>query len=761
VTNGGFVKMFLNNQYLFEFGPLDQGFWPDGIYTAPTDLALKSDIEFAKALGFNMIRKHIKVERQRWYYWADTLGIVVWQDMPSCNSYTGSPQQIDPLDFITELTAMVTNHWNSPAIIMWDTFNEGQGQSETGAYGQTNTTYLVNLVKTLDPSRLVNQASGNNWVGAGDVLDSHNYPSPGVPSSSSQAVVCGEFGGVSLLVTNHTWSSSGNGEGTATNAADLLGQFNGFCALLSGFIGNNGMSAAVYTQTTDVENELNGLETYDRKVLKPDLRSMQAAINALYGIYSNAVIVPNSQTTGQSWKYTFVSPAANWFTNSFDDSLWTNGAGGFGTAGTPAINIGTTWNTADIWLRRTFNPGTLTLSQITNLVFSIFHDEGCEIYLNGVLAGSASGYITSYGHIAMSAAGQNAIVPNANNLLAVHCHQTTGGQGIDVGIDQQITIVPPPPMFVPNWTENGIGLTAQYFIGTNLSSSALVRIDPNINFNWGGGSPGAGVPTNQFSVRWTGKIQPRYSEGYTFHLTTTDGCRLWVNGQLLINKWHDDTNTDTTGSIALTGGQQYAIELDYYDNTNAAAAVLEWDSASQSRQVVPPGVLFAANTPPVLPTISNATLIAGQTLLVTNSATDADVPAQTFSWALTAPAGATIATNGLVSWRPTIAQSPSTNNFSVVVTDSGVPAMSATQNFFVTVQRPATPAFTSPKIVSGKFQSSVSGSTGPDYSVYVTTNLAGNWQLLLTTNPATLPFQLVDPVAPSLPQRYYRIQLGP
>ena len=100
-TNGGFLKMYLNNQFLFEFGPLDQGFWPDGLYTAPTDLALKSDLEMEKALGFNMVRKHIKVERQRWYYWADTLGILVWQDMPSCNSYTGSPSPpaVDPLDF--------------------------------------------------------------------------------------------------------------------------------------------------------------------------------------------------------------------------------------------------------------------------------------------------------------------------------------------------------------------------------------------------------------------------------------------------------------------------------------------------------------------------------------------------------------------------------------------------------------------------------------------------------------------------------------
>ncbi|MEI9960816.1 MAG: hypothetical protein WDM76_06690 [Limisphaerales bacterium] len=128
-TDNGFKKMFLNNHFVFEFGRLDQGYWPDGVYTAPTDDALKYDLQMEKALGFNMVRKHIKVEPQRWYYWADKLGILVWQDMPSCNSYTTnpSPPPVDSQNFIAELTAMVTNHWNSPAIISWVVFNEGQG----------------------------------------------------------------------------------------------------------------------------------------------------------------------------------------------------------------------------------------------------------------------------------------------------------------------------------------------------------------------------------------------------------------------------------------------------------------------------------------------------------------------------------------------------------------------------------------------------------------------------------------------------------
>jgi len=727
----------------------------------------RSDIESEKALGFNMVRKHIKVERQRWYYWADKLGILVWQDMPSCNSYTGnpSPPAVDPLDYIAELTAMVTNHWNSPAIIMWDNFNEGQGEAGSGnGVGQTNTAYLVQLTRTVDPSRLVNQASGGSYFGVGDVLDEHSYPNPGVPASSSQAVVCGEYGGVALFITNHTWSSTETGEGSANSLADLMSQYEGFCSQLSGFINNNGLSAAVYTQITDVETELNGLKTYDRKVLKPDLYFMQLAAASLLEQYSNAVIVPTSQTTGQGWKYTFTAPAANWYATGFNDSAWTNGVGGFGTTFTPAIVVNTTWNTADIWLRRTFNPGSLTPQQITNLVFNAFHDEDCEIYINGVLAGSASGYVSAYGQLTMNAAGQAAIVPNASNEFAVHCHQTSGGQGIDVGIGLITIIVPPPPIYVPNWLENGAGLTAEYFSDTNLSSNAFIRTDTNVDFHWGNASPGGSLPGHHFSVRWTGKIQPRYSEGYTFHLTTTDGCRLWVDGQLLIDKWYDDANgADKTGSIALTGGQQYGLTIEYYDNTNPAVASLEWDSASQTREVVPQGVLFPANTPPMLAAIPNASLVAGQTLLVTNNATDADVPAQTLAWSLlNPPAGANInSTNGLLTWRPAIAQSPSTNLISVSVTDNGTPPLSVTRSFNVVVLPPSAPTFNAPAVIAGKFQSMINGSLGPDYSIYTTTNLFGDWRLLLTTNPAAMPFLFDDLDATSFQQRYYRVLIGP
>ena len=218
-----------------------------------------------------------------------------------------------------------------------------------------------------------------------------------------------------------------------------------------------------------------------------------------------------------------------------------------------------------------------------------------------------------------------------------------------------------------------------------------------------------------------------------------------------------------TGSIALTGGERYDLRAEYYNCTNPADAALEWTSASQKLEIVPQGVLFPANTPPTLVPVADAAIVAGQTLRLTNSASDPDVPAQRLTWSLaTDGSGASInTTNGLLVWRPAISQSPSTNLFSVTVTDDGVPAMSATEQFSVAVLRPAMPQFSSPKFADGQFQSLIRGSAGPDYLVYASTNISGGWKLLLMTNPVTMPFLFVDSINTEFQQRYYRLQLGP
>jgi beta-galactosidase/beta-glucuronidase len=257
----GVTRMMLNGEFVFQVGPLDQGFWPDGIYTAPTDDALRFDVEETKRFGFNVTRKHIKVEPDRWYYWCDKLGLLVWQDMPSVNSYTDKPQPIDKPQFKTELVRMVQQCWNHPSIIMWVVFNESQGQHDTEG--------LVAEVKALDPSRLVNNASGDTDKQCGDVIDKHSYPGPESPKpEENRAAVLGEFGGLGLPIEGHTWSQKTWGYKDTKNTQDLTLGYEKLLEKSWLLNAESGLSAVIYTQLTDVESECNGLMTYDREVRK-------------------------------------------------------------------------------------------------------------------------------------------------------------------------------------------------------------------------------------------------------------------------------------------------------------------------------------------------------------------------------------------------------------------------------------------------------------------------------------------------------------
>jgi len=428
-TIGGLQKMLLNNQFLFQIGPLDQGFWPDGNYTAPTDAALRSDIEAEKALGFNLVRKHIKVERARWYYWADKLGILVWQDMPSINSYTREPQPIDAPQFRTELNRLVATHWNSPAIIMWVLFNESQGQHDTEA--------LVREIAAKDPSRLVNQASGGSHFGVGDILDVHSYPAPDCPDTTTQVRACGEFGGIGCQMPGHLWdpAKAGGNYTRADGPAELIRKYNQFLNDITAFKSSRGLSAAVYTETTDCENECNGLLTYDR-VMKADVRRIRAAnVRAITQTLTLTDVVPASDVMAINWKYTTTAPAADWFAPQFDDAGWSNGPASFGTGGR------TPWKTPGLWLRREFTLDALTPAKLAQVVLNVSHRGDCEIYLNGVLAAKLNGGTRTYVMEPLTDAARAALVPNGPNVLAVQCHGATGprakgGQFIDVGLSQ-------------------------------------------------------------------------------------------------------------------------------------------------------------------------------------------------------------------------------------------------------------------------------------------------------------------------------------
>jgi Concanavalin A-like lectin/glucanases superfamily/Glycosyl hydrolases family 2, sugar binding domain/Glycosyl hydrolases family 2/Glycosyl hydrolases family 2, TIM barrel domain len=546
----GVPQIYLNNQPYFEMGPLDQGFWPDGIYTAPTDDALKYDLQMEKELGFNMVRKHIKVEPRRWYYWADKLGLLIWQDMPSCNSYTANPQPVDANQFITELTRMVQTHWNHPCIIMWDIFNEGQGQTSVG---QTNTPYLVQLVKTLDPSRLVNQASGGNYYGAGDVFDQHSYPPPGDPISTTQVPVDGEYGGIGFLIPGHLWdpARAGGAYTGANTTNDIATIYDSWSDQIAGYKSSHGLNAAVYTQITDVENECNGLMAYDR-YLKVDPNRIRASNEkAISAHLYLSTLLPTSQNQGRIWSYTTNTPAANWYATNFDDSAWNRGPAGFGTSFTPGAVVRTTWNTPDIWLRQTFPLGSLTPTDRAKLVFNVYHDESCEIYINGVLAGSASGYVTTYVILPMNAAGQSALIANGTNVIAVHCHQTTGGQDIDVGISKETLLMNTlavPTDYTGYWPlDETNGTTAMDLSGngndgivSGATWSSNGKVKGCLNFNG----------LNDY-VQIANNVSNDFSISFWVKTTQTGGEGQWYQGRGLVDGFVSG-NADDFGT-ALSG----------------------------------------------------------------------------------------------------------------------------------------------------------------------------------------------------------------
>ncbi|RYY28105.1 MAG: glycoside hydrolase family 2 [Sphingobacteriaceae bacterium] len=427
--DGKYYRMYLNNKACFQYGPLDQGFWPEGLYTAPTDAALRSDLEMIKKLGFNMVRKHIKVEPQRWYYWADKLGLLVWQDMPSPNSYTFGTPPVDKEAFSNELTRMIETHYNSPSIVNWDIFNENQGQHDTKK--------LVALVRGLDPSRIVNEGSGSTNVGAGDLYDIHPYPAPAVSDSKSQANVTGEFGGIGYQPFSKVWNSKDLTQYiTMKNETDYLALYDKFATMLANFRNNKGLSAAVYTEITDVEIELNGLMTYDR-VLKADAEKIRRSnLKAIYQDVSEYVytVLPAADVTAQKWQYTTTGPGEDWMRKDFNSSGWLAGRGGFGTAGTPGAHIGTVWNTGDIWIRQQFELKNVSAASLNKLMLHIHHDEDCQVYINGILAAKLEGWTADYQNITISNAAKSALKRTGQNVMAIHSTNKTSGQYIDAGL---------------------------------------------------------------------------------------------------------------------------------------------------------------------------------------------------------------------------------------------------------------------------------------------------------------------------------------
>ena len=278
----GIMRMLLNGEEYFHFGPLDQGWWPDGLYTAPSDEALAYDIIKTKEYGFNTIRKHVKVEPDRWYYHCDRLGMLVWQDMPSGDRSNGWQNRKmydgNELKRSPESEAIYRKEWKEiidalkahPSIVVWVPFNE--------AWGQFKTAEISDWTKLMDPSRLVNSASGGNHIPTGDILDLHNYPHPEMYLYDPTRVnVLGEYGGIGLPLQGHLWRPDDNwGYVKFKDSGETTAEYVKYARQLLD-LARQGFAGAIYTQTTDVEGEVNGLMTYDRAVDKLEIEAVRKA----------------------------------------------------------------------------------------------------------------------------------------------------------------------------------------------------------------------------------------------------------------------------------------------------------------------------------------------------------------------------------------------------------------------------------------------------------------------------------------------------
>ena len=372
--------------------------------------------------------------------------MLVWQDQPSGmigNDKGGERggQQVmpdgkedvyfkpeDDKQFRTELKEMIDHLRGFGCIVAWVPFNEGWGQHATND--------ILKWTKQYDPSRPVNGPSGWEDRGYGDMKDMHNYPGPGMfPAMKDRATVLGEYGGLGLPVKGHLWQDRGNWGYESFDSVPALGAaYQRLTRKLHPLIGR-GLSAAVYTQTTDVEGEVNGLMTYDREVIKLDqalVAGWHAELKGPPPVVRD--IVPTSEQKPQTWAYSLAKPAGDWFAAAADVSQWKTGPGGFGTKGTPGAVIGSEWKSADIWARREFELANVPGGEV---VLRMHHDDDAEVYLNGVLAARVRRWTSGYDEFPILPAAR-ATLKAGKNVIAVHCHQDRGGQYIDVGLSEVV-----------------------------------------------------------------------------------------------------------------------------------------------------------------------------------------------------------------------------------------------------------------------------------------------------------------------------------
>ena len=454
----GTPRFALNGEIVYLQGTLDQGWWPESALTPPSEEAMAFDIKLLKDVGYNMMRKHIKVEPRRYYALCDRMGIMVLQDMPS-----GVGDRVNRYGFYRkELKEMIDHLANVPSVVMWVPYNE--------SWSQPHAKYTIDTlawVKRYDPSRLVNGPSGwNDFEGglwhtgwykqhwespikdipefATHSVDLHLYPGPGMHKlNPDRASFLGEFGGIGLKIAGHQWKPDGKNWGYVSDedVGKSFARYSDIMARLA-CLARRGLAGSVYTQTTDVEIEINGLTTYDRKVVKYDVAKLRALHEAVYRAaaegaktaHSTVELFPRRDQSPTAWAYSFEEPAEGWTSSDFNDAAWKRSAAGFAndeTAKNETIMVSTKWTTSDLWVRREFE---YDGRDVLDAWLDMFHDEDTEVYLNGELVLSVKGFNNMYMPFDLDREKVKKALRKGRNVLSAHVRQTIGGQYLDMGL---------------------------------------------------------------------------------------------------------------------------------------------------------------------------------------------------------------------------------------------------------------------------------------------------------------------------------------
>jgi ribosomal protein S17E len=420
----GYMRILLNNEIIYQLGPLDQGYWPDGILTPASDQALRYDIAYLKKIGANMDRMHMKVQPERWYYHCDQLGILVWQDMVSPTKFIETKSNLNPSDFELEHNITVDQLYNHPSIIQWVLFNE--------SWGQYDTERLTAALKAKDPTRLVINASGWHDKKVGDIRDFHDYtihPAIAlVTKNDERAMVLGEAGGFDLLIPGHLWTPDLKTEtklktdwtidfkkGVVKSADELIEKYT---ILLDDLfqLKKYGLNAVVYTQISDVEDEISGWMTYDRKVSKlPDTTFAALHQQFFKPTITGKYILPLSMNTAQQWNYRFTAPSNDWIKNTTiaDFKL---GEAPFGIESNNAHKVNTTWNTNSLFLNKEF-----TLTALPSKLSLVACNTGItDVYINGAYVMQFNNFLKNDPEVKIS---ETLLSDKAMKLLKVGVNQ--------------------------------------------------------------------------------------------------------------------------------------------------------------------------------------------------------------------------------------------------------------------------------------------------------------------------------------------------